>query len=151
MSVLAVRDLTVRFGGFTAVDGVSLEVGSSSVLGLVGESGSGKSTLARAIVGLAPIASGAVLWDGAPLATRGFAARRDLRALRGRVQFVFQDPSASLDPRMTVGASVAEGVAAHGAIPRAGRVAEVRRLLELVRLDPDSARLRPRQLSGGQR
>ncbi len=67
------------------------------------------------------------------------------------MQFVFQDPYASLDPRMSVGASIAEGVAANGEIARAGRAAEVRRLLELVRLDPDCGRLRPRQMSGGQR
>ncbi|WCB95151.1 Oligopeptide transport ATP-binding protein OppF [Baekduia alba] len=155
MSVLSVRDLTVRFGSgataFTAVDGVSLEVASSSVLGLVGESGSGKSTLARAIVGLVPPAAGQVLWDGVPVAVTGRAAKRDLRVLRRRVQFVFQDPAASLDPRMSVGDSVGEGVTAHGEIPRAGRAAEVRRLLELVRLDPGCVRLRPRQMSGGQR
>jgi peptide/nickel transport system ATP-binding protein len=144
VSTLEVRDLVVRFGtgrhAFTAVDGVSLSVSSSSVVGLVGESGSGKSTLAKAIVGLAAVTAGEILWDGAPLG-----------ADRQRIQFVFQDPYGSLDPRMSVGASVAEGVAANQAIPRAGRTAEVRRLLELVQLDPDCARLRPRRLSGGQR
>jgi peptide/nickel transport system ATP-binding protein len=155
MSVLSVRDLSVRFGhgasSFTAVDGVDLDVPRSAVVGLVGESGSGKSTLARAMVGLVPVASGSVLWDGTAVAMSGRAARRALPALRRRVQFVFQDPSAALDPRMSVGASVAEGVVAGGAVPRAGRPAEVRRLLELVRLDPDCAGLRPRQMSGGQR
>ncbi len=155
MSVLEVHDLVVRFGhgshAFTAVDGVSLSVGSGAIVGLVGESGSGKSTLARAIVGLAPIDGGDVVWDGTPLPTRGLAGRRALRDLRRRVQFVFQDPYASLDPRMSIGASIAEGVAANGEIARAGRAAEVRRLLELVRLDPDCDRLRPRQMSGGQR
>jgi peptide/nickel transport system ATP-binding protein len=144
VSTLDVRDLVVRFGtgrqAFTAVDGVSIRLRSSSVVGLVGESGSGKSTLAKAIVGLAPISSGEVLWDG-----------KALGANRRRIQFVFQDPYGSLDPRMSVGASIAEGVAANGAIPRAARAGEVRRLLELVQLDPDCVRLRPRRLSGGQR
>jgi peptide/nickel transport system ATP-binding protein len=144
VSTLDVRDLVVRFGtgrqAFTAVDGVSIRLSSSSVVGLVGESGSGKSTLAKAIVGLAPISSGEVLWDG-----------KSLGSNRRRIQFVFQDPYGSLDPRMSVGASIAEGVAANGAIPRAARAGEVRRLLELVQLDPDCVRLRPRRLSGGQR
>jgi peptide/nickel transport system ATP-binding protein len=155
VSVLEVRGLVVRFGtgrgALTAVDGVDLSIGSSTVVGLVGESGSGKSTLAKAIVGLVPIVSGQLAWDGAPMASTGLAGRRAMRELRRHVQFVFQDPYASLDPRMSVGGSIAEGVAANGGISRAGRPAEVRRLLELVRLDPDAARLRPRQLSGGQR
>lgn len=155
MSVLEVHELVVRFGhgshALTAVDGVSLSVGSGTVVGLVGESGSGKSTLARAIVGLAPITAGEIVWDGSPVPTRGPAGRRALRDLRRRVQFVFQDPYASLDPRMSVGDSIAEGVAADRTISRAGRGAEVRRLLELVRLDPECGRLRPRQMSGGQR
>ncbi|MFB9831416.1 ABC transporter ATP-binding protein [Actinoallomurus acaciae] len=152
MSVLEVCDLVVRFGtgsqAITAVDGVSLAVHASSVVGLVGESGSGKSTLAKAMVGLAPISSGEVRWDGEPIRTTGLAGRRAARDRRRRVQFVFQDPYASLNPRMSVGASIGEGVATGG---RAARTAEVRRLLDLVRLDPDCGRLRPRQLSGGQR
>jgi peptide/nickel transport system ATP-binding protein len=151
VSVLEVRDLVVRFGtgrlAQTAVDGVSLAVHSSSVVGLVGGSGSGKSTLGKAMAGLLPATSGQVLWDGEPAGTGGRAGRRAGRDRR-RVQFIIQDPYASLNPRMSVGASVAEGIAGTG---RAGRDAEVRRLLELVRLDPGCARLRPRQLSGGQR
>ena len=152
MSVLEVRDLVVRFGSgrtaHTAVDGVSLTVGSSSVVGLVGESGSGKSTLGKAMVGLVPLTSGQILWDGEPIHGRGLARRRAARDRRRRVQFIFQDAYASLDPRMSVGASIAEGVGGNG---RAHRDAEVRRLLELVQLDPGCGRLRPRQLSGGQR
>jgi peptide/nickel transport system ATP-binding protein len=152
MSVLEVRDLVVRFGSgrraFTAVDGVSLTVASSSVVGLVGESGSGKSTLAKAIVGLTPVHSGEILWDGQPMVQTRFG--RPVR-LQRRVQFIFQDPYASLDPRMSIGTSITEGIAANPLIPRAGRPAEVRRLLELVRLDPEAAGRRPRQLSGGQR
>jgi peptide/nickel transport system ATP-binding protein len=123
-------DLTVRYGSATAVDRVSLEIPPGTTVGLVGESGSGKSTLAKAIVGLVPIASGRI--DGI-----------DPR----RRQIVFQDPYGSLNPRMTVGASVAEGLG----LPRAERAAEVRRLLAQVNLDPALADRYPRELSGGQR
>jgi peptide/nickel transport system ATP-binding protein len=155
MSVLEVRGLVVRFGtgrqSLTAVDAVSLSVGEAAVLGLVGESGSGKSSLAKAIVGLAPITAGQILLDGDPI--RGVAGRtnRSMRARRRKVQLVFQDPYASLDPRMSVGDSIAEGVAANGRVGRKASRAEVGRLLELVRIDPGRAGLLPRQLSGGQR
>jgi peptide/nickel transport system ATP-binding protein len=128
--VLETRDLTVRFGPVTAVDHVSLGLAAGGVLGLVGESGSGKSTLARAIVGLVP-ASGSVLLDGTALP-----------APSRRVQMVFQDPYASLNPRMTVGAMLAE------AARERGRVGE---LLDLVGLDARYAERLPRELSGGQR
>jgi oligopeptide/dipeptide ABC transporter ATP-binding protein len=147
MNELRFRDVSVRFGGrrrgVTAVDGVDLTVPAGRVVGLVGESGSGKSTLARAAVGLAPLTGGEILLDGRALPrTPGTGAGR-------RVQMVFQDPYSSLDPRMTVGASIAE------AVPRganaAARRAEVARLLDLVGLAPERARQYPAQLSGGQR
>jgi len=140
MSELRFEDVTVRFGtrrhGMTAVDGVSLTVPDGEVVGLVGESGSGKSTLARAAVGLVPVHSGRILLDGRPVPTRG--GRRP-------VQMVFQDPYSSLDPRMRIGATIAE------ALPRGERIdrrAEVARLLEI---DPARAGAYPSQLSGGQR
>jgi len=143
MSELRFEDVTVRFGtrrhGMTAVDGVSLTVPDGEVVGLVGESGSGKSTLARAAVGLVPVHSGRILLDGRPVPTRG--GRRP-------VQMVFQDPYSSLDPRMRIGATIAE------ALPRGERIdrrAEVARLLEIVELDPARAGAYPSQLSGGQR
>ena len=140
MSELRFQDVTVRFGHATAVDGVSLTVPAGQVVGLVGESGSGKSTLARAAVGLAPMQGGRILLDGAPVPTRG----------RNRpLQMVFQDPYSSLDPRMTIGESVAEAMPRGGS--RAERRAEVERLLELVHLDPTRAGARPSELSGGQR
>jgi peptide/nickel transport system ATP-binding protein len=142
---MRILDLTVRYGSFTAVDGVSLEIPDGGIVGLVGESGSGKSTLARAVVGLVPVASGRIEGDE-------------------RRQIVFQDPYGSLDPRMTAGASVAEGLTSPGpasprslgASPRRGRrraerAAEVERLFGLVSLDPALAGRYPRELSGGQR
>lgn len=139
MTELRFEDVTVRYGATTAVDGVSLTVRPGQVVGLVGESGSGKSTLARAAVGLAPYA-GRILLGDAPVPTRG--RHRPLR-------LVFQDPYSSLDPRMSIGESVAEAMP-RGA-SRAERRAEVARFLELVHLDPARASARPSELSGGQR
>jgi peptide/nickel transport system ATP-binding protein len=139
MNELRFEDITVRYGTTTAVDGVSLTVPAGQVVGLVGESGSGKSTLARAAVGLAPYA-GRILLGGEPVPTRG--RRRPL-------QMVFQDPYSSLDPRMSIGESVAEAMP-RGTSRAEGR-AEVERLLELVHLDPTRAAARPAELSGGQR
>ena len=140
MSELRFEDVTVRYGATTAVDGVSLSVPPGQVVGLVGESGSGKSTLARAAVGLAPVSGGAITLDGRPVPTRG----------RNRpLQMVFQDPYSSLDPRMSIGESVAEAMQRGGS--RSERRAEVERLLELVHLDPARAGARPSELSGGQR
>jgi peptide/nickel transport system ATP-binding protein len=137
---LRFEDVTVRYGRSTAVDGVSLVVPPGEVVGLVGESGSGKSTLARAAVGLAPLHGGSILLDGEPVPTRG---------RRRPVQMVFQDPFSSLDPRMTIGESVAEAMPRD--VGRAARRAEVARLLELVHLDPTRVDARPAELSGGQR
>ncbi|MFN8520153.1 MAG: oligopeptide/dipeptide ABC transporter ATP-binding protein [Chloroflexota bacterium] len=143
MSVLRFEDVTVRYGsrrhGVTALDRVSLEVPEGSVLGLVGESGSGKSTLARAAVGIAPLEGGRILFDEAPLPTTG----------RRPIQMVFQDPYASLDPRMTIGESIAEALPR--GLSRPERDAEVRRLLTQVHLDPARATAFPAHLSGGQR
>ncbi|MEV4754355.1 ABC transporter ATP-binding protein [Micromonospora sp. NPDC049559] len=148
MSELRFEQVTVRFGrrrhALTAVDRVDLTVPAGSVVGLVGESGSGKSTLARAAVGLTPVSGGRVFFDGQPLrrAYRGEARRP--------VQLVFQDPYSSLDPRMSVGASVGEAVS-RAVRGRAARRAEVARLLELVDLPADHAGRYPAELSGGQR
>ncbi|MFG1610185.1 ABC transporter ATP-binding protein [Actinoplanes sp. NPDC049265] len=132
MRDLTFENVTVRFGsrrrGTVAVDDVSLVVPAGQVVGLVGESGSGKSTLARAAVGLAPLSAGRI--EPAP-------GHR-------KIQMVFQDPYSALDPRMSIGESIAE------AMPSVDR-AEVGRLLELVGLPADRARERPHLFSGGQR
>ena len=140
MSNLSFDQVTVRYGAATILDAVSLTVPDGQVVGLVGESGSGKSTLARAAVGLAPLAGGRILLDGADVPRKG--RRRPL-------QMVFQDPYSSLDPRMTIGESIAEALPPGSS--RADRRREVARLLELVHLDPARAADRPAQMSGGQR
>jgi peptide/nickel transport system ATP-binding protein len=155
MSTLDVVDLSVTYGSAghvtRAVDSVSLRVDGGSVLGLVGESGSGKSTLARALVSLAPVSGGSILLDGEPIHPVSGRVTRAMHARRRKLQMVFQDPYASLNPRRTVGASIAEGLAAAG-IRRSSAVrTEVLSLLELVRLDPAHAQSLPSSLSGGQR
>ena len=140
MSSLEFSHLTVRYGATTALDDVSLTVPSGSVVGLVGESGSGKSTMARAAVGLAPVSAGSITLDGQPVPRRG---------RRRPVQMVFQDPYSSLDPRMSVGESIAEAIPER--MSARARQAEIERLLSLVHLDPERSRSLPGQLSGGQR
>jgi peptide/nickel transport system ATP-binding protein/oligopeptide transport system ATP-binding protein len=130
-----------------AVCGVSFAVDRGETLGVVGESGCGKSTTGLLALGLLAPTSGAVRFDGEDvLAMRP----RQLRHLRRRMQIVFQDPFASLDPRMKVGASIAEPLRVHHAY-RSGGKARVRELLELVELDPDLAGRYPHEFSGGQR
>jgi peptide/nickel transport system ATP-binding protein len=152
MTTLRTTGLTVRYRSGTrsliAADGVDLIVPSGKVLGLVGESGSGKSTLARAIVGLAPIGGGRVLLDEQDV-TRPKGPRR--REFRRQVQMIFQDPSTSLDPRMSIGGTIGEAVTAAGHVSRQKRGAEVDRLLDLVALDTELAGRLPGELSGGQR
>ncbi|GAA0239759.1 ABC transporter ATP-binding protein [Cryptosporangium japonicum] len=144
MSELVFDHVTVRFRHHTAVDDVSLVVRSGTTHGLVGESGSGKSTLARVAVGLERADLGTVRLDGVDL---GRAARA-----RRKVQMIFQDPFAALDPRMPVGASVAEGLlATDRKWSRADRATRVRELLDLVHIDPARASERPARFSGGQR
>ncbi|HET9107252.1 MAG TPA: ABC transporter ATP-binding protein [Steroidobacteraceae bacterium] len=155
--VLGVSSLTVKYprrgywrGGsaLPAVDDVSLELRAGEALGVVGESGSGKSTLARAALRLIRPTGGRVSWMGRPLSG---VSERELRRLRRDMQIVFQDPLASLDPRMTVGAIVAEPLRVHeprlDAGARAGRVS---RWLARVGLPPQMASRYPHELSGGQ-
>ena len=128
-----------------AVDGVDLEIAPGEVLGLVGESGCGKSTLGRCIVGLYEPTEGELRFEGMPL-----AANRE-RALRRRIQIVFQDPYASLNPRMTVRQALRELLKFHEMVPDDGIDARSRELLDLVGLGPRALDAHPRQFSGGQR
>ena len=147
--LLRIADLTVRFGPVRAVDGVSLDVAPGPFgLGLVGESGSGKSTIGRAILRLVPWASGGITFDGQNVGSlRGPA----LKAYRRDAQIVFQDPDNSLDPRMAIGATIAEVLRAHQVVPRASVSDRAAGMLTEAGLDPDFAQRYPHQLSGGQR
>ena len=131
-----------------AVDGVSLSLMPGETLGIVGESGSGKSTLARLILGLHAPNAGSVLFEGADIAT---LPARQLRQLRRHMQPIFQDPYASLDPRFTVGDSIAEPLVIHGIGERASRRRRVAELLDIVGLESDAAGRYPHEFSGGQR
>ena len=129
----------------TALDGVSLSIGPRSSLGIVGESGCGKSTLARMLVGLVPLTSGSLAVDGGELGTD-----RD-KATRRKIQMVFQDPSSSLNPALTVGQTLAELLRAHDLVSPCDVKARCHELLDLVGLPSATIDSKPRQLSGGQR
>ena len=133
----------------TALDDVSFQVPRAQVTALVGESGSGKSTTVRSVLGLEKPDAGQILYRGQPLtATRGGLGR----ARHREIQVVFQDPAASLNPRMSAAGLIGEGLIVHGlARGKAARSARVAELMRLVGLDPDSGGRRPRDFSGGQR
>jgi ABC-type glutathione transport system ATPase component len=135
-------------GTVKAVDGVSFEVRQGEVLGLVGESGSGKSTLARTIMQLIPPSAGTVILGGKNL-TQG--SSDELKSARRDLQMVFQDPFASLNPRMTVFATLAEPLLVHGVVPADQVAARVATLMEQVGLAPRFAGKYPHEFSGGQR
>jgi peptide/nickel transport system ATP-binding protein len=149
--MLELSDVRVRYGHgrdvLTAVDGVSLTVPAGGTLGLVGESGSGKSTVARAIVGLVPVAEGSIALAGEDCTDH---AARTGRRFRRRVQMVFQDPYASLNPRMTVVDALCEALAMRD-VARRERRAEAARTLDLVGLPRGALERYPHQFSGGQR
>jgi oligopeptide transport system ATP-binding protein len=132
-----------------AVDGVSFDLGRRETLGLVGESGCGKSTVARTLMRLEEPTSGHAWYGGEDIMA---LKSGDLRRLRRSVQMIFQDPYASLNPRMTVGDIIAEGWEIHaGVVPKEKRTQEMRDLLERVGLNPLYANRYPHQFSGGQR
>ncbi len=130
-----------------AVDGVSFTIGQGETLGLVGESGSGKSTTGRMLVGMLPPTSGHLALFGETVSYNPAAFAR----LRRRLQFVFQDPSAALDPRMRVGSSIAEPLEAAGGMTRWDRTGRVAELLDMVGLPRHAAERYPHEFSGGQR
>jgi oligopeptide/dipeptide ABC transporter ATP-binding protein len=151
MSLLSVSDLRVRYGrgrtALTAVDGVSLAVQEGGALGIVGESGSGKSTLARAIVQVVPTLSGQIVLDDRDVTN---ATGTALRHVRDRVQMVFQDPFATLNPRMTIGATLSEAIKLRRRREGSANGDELPDLLDLVTLNPALAGRYPNELSGGQ-
>ena len=151
-ALLSVENLTVEYdiGGKTlfAVSDVSLEVARGETLGLVGESGCGKSTLGRAVLQLRRPTAGRVTFDGIELTGLDGKAMREMRR---RLQLIFQDPIASLNPRRTIGDIVAEPLIIAGVSDRAERERRVREVLTAVGLDPDLVRGRlPHEFSGGQ-
>jgi oligopeptide/dipeptide ABC transporter ATP-binding protein len=135
-------------GTVHAVDGVSFAVGAGETLGLVGESGCGKSTVARSILRLVEPTAGTIRLDGCDITHLGKTA---LRKHRGSMQIIFQDPFASLNPRMTAGDIVAEPLRVHGIATGEALRARVAELFEQVGLRPDQMRNYPHQFSGGQR
>ena len=158
MSLLEVRDLKKYYpagGGFfapkrfvKALDGVSFTLEKGETLGLVGESGCGKSTLARALMRLEEPTSGSITLNGTDLlALKG----EKLRKSRSDYQMIFQDPYASLNPRMSIYAVLEEALKLHSDLDKAGREARITELMKMVGLNPAHARRHPHQFSGGQR
>jgi peptide/nickel transport system ATP-binding protein len=156
--VLFVHDLSVTYGSSRGwfgrgrahaptVKGVSFELHAGRTLGLVGESGSGKSTIGKAVLGLIPFV-GQVVIDGVEL---GDLSTSEMKQVRAKAQMIFQDPYASLDPRMSIGAAIAEPLVIHGVGTAAERRERVFALLKRVRLSPDHATRYPHEFSGGQR
>ena len=158
-TLVAVEDLALHFpvyqgllrrqvGSVRAVDGLTFDIRRGETLGLVGESGCGKSTTGRALLRLYKPTGGRIAFDGRDIATLEGEA---LRAMRPRMQMIFQDPQASLNPRMTVGAIVEEPLIEHGVLRQAGRRERVRELLDAVGLNPEYVNRYPHEFSGGQR
>ena len=149
--LLEVTDLVKHFnvpkGVVRSVDGVSFSIRRGETLGLVGESGCGKTTTGRTIIRLYDVTSGSVKWKGRELAN---LSQKEMIPYRKELQMIFQDPYASLNPRMTVGDIVIEPMVIHG-VPRDERIDRMRRLLSIVGLNSEHANRYPHEFSGGQR
>ncbi len=137
-----------RAGFVRAVDRVSLAIGRGMTLGLVGESGCGKSTLARMLLKLLPSDSGRIVFEGTDISAFSEA---EMKPLRRQIQIVFQDPYGSLNPRMSVGQTLAEGLRTAGVRGRENAALQTEKLLALVGLSPRAADRYPHEFSGGQR
>ena len=159
MALLEVENLVKQFAAdrnlfgrptafVKAVDGVSFRVDAGETLALVGESGCGKSTVSRLALRLIEPDAGRIRFEGRDLLALD---ANELRAFRRQAQIIFQDPYASLNPRMTVGQILSEPLALHNLVPQAGRRARVEEILTLVGLEPRFARRYPHEFSGGQR
>ena len=135
-------------GSVRAVDGVSFRLHRGETLGLVGESGSGKTTVARTVLRLTRPTSGRIVFDGVDL---GQVTGAEMRSLRPRMQMIFQDSYSSLNPRMSVGRSIAEPLLQQTPLNRAERGARIAELMRTVGLDPGLAARKPHEFSGGQR
>jgi oligopeptide transport system ATP-binding protein len=135
-------------GDVKAIDGISFDVYKGETLGLVGESGCGKSTTGRVILQLYPVTEGKIIFEGQDLSQLQGEA---LRKVRPRLQMIFQDPHASLNPRMTVGSIVSEPLVEHSVVRGRARRMRVEELLDLVGLNPTHANRYPHEFSGGQR
>lgn len=151
--IIRARNVSVEFKlnrktTVKAVSGVSIDVTPRSSVGLIGESGSGKSTLARALLGLVPVTSGVVEWEGQDI-SRLTAAQ--MRRFRTTAQMVFQDPHSSLDPRRRILTSIMEPLKVLGIGSKAERQERAEQMLSLVGLRMDQAQRFPHQLSGGQK
>ena len=157
--LVEVRDLVKHFpiaggvlhrtvGWVQAVDGVSFDVRRGETLGLVGESGCGKTTVGRLLLRLIEPTSGTIRFDGRDITT---LKGSELKQYRRRIQIIFQDPFASLDPRTPIGDSIGEGLRIHGIGTPAERRAKVARMMDMVGLQPYHARRYPHEFSGGQR
>ncbi|HBM17009.1 MAG TPA: peptide ABC transporter substrate-binding protein [Lentisphaeria bacterium] len=160
LPILRAEDVKIHFPAYScslaqkkisytkAVDGVNLEINAGETLGLVGESGCGKSTLARALLHLVPLTSGSIFYNGIDISKM---RHRKLRALRKEFQIVFQDPYASLNPRMTVRAILAEPLLEHNIVQKSNLQHELERLMSIVGLSAKMFNKFPHEFSGGQR